>query len=86
MFWHMNLFEIEFDAKPEPGVGINSLVIAEALFFLWVGLFAGLTFLVTVVLGILGVLGLKTILYIYAGLSAVTLVLAALVYFVRSRQ
>ena len=86
MFSYSSLFEIEFDAKPKTRVGVKSLVIAEALFFLWVGLFAGITFLATVVLGILGILGLKTILYIYAGLSVVTLVLAVLVYFVRNRQ
>ena len=86
MFWYLNLFAIEIDAKPKQKIGVKTLVVAEALFFLWAGLFAGLTFLVTVVLGILGILSLEYILYIYAGITVVTLLLAVLVYFVRGRQ
>lgn len=86
MSWCLSLFNVEFDLKPAARVGIRSLVVAEALFFVWVGLVAGLTFLVTVVLGVLGILSLESILYIYAGITVVTLVLATLLYFVRSRQ
>jgi len=86
MFLCLSFLNIEFDAKPEVKIGVRSIVLAEALFYIWVGLFAGLTFLVTLVLGIVGVLSLETILYIYLGISVVTLLLAGLLYFVRGKQ
>ena len=85
MFSYLSFFSTEFDTKAKEKVGLKSVVIAEALFFVWVGLFAGLTFLVTLVLGLLGVLSLKYIIQIYAGISAVTVLLATLLYFLRGK-
>lgn len=86
MFLYLSILNIELDAKPKVKIGVRSVVLTEALFYIWVGLFAGLTFLVTLALGIFGVLSLKAILYIYLGISVVTLLLAGLLYFVRSKQ
>jgi uncharacterized membrane protein len=49
----------------------------------WIAAFAALTFLVAIILALAGVLSWWSVLYVYIGISVVTLVLAALVYMTR---
>jgi hypothetical protein len=53
------------------------------LFQVWIAAFAALTFLVTLILTLVGVLSWWTIVYVYFGISIITLALAALVYMTR---
>jgi hypothetical protein len=49
----------------------------------WIAAFAALTFLVTIILALGGILSWWSVLYVYIGISVVTLMLAALVYMTR---
>ncbi len=80
------LVEVDSDVREEKTVNSSVSVFVEALFFIWVGLFASLTFLATLILTITGMLGFIYALYIYAGISIVTLLLAFLLYFARGKQ
>ena len=53
------------------------------IFQVWIAAFAALTFLVAIILALAGVLSWWSVLYVYIGISAVTPVLAALVYMTR---
>ena len=55
-------------------------VIFERLFAVWISGVAALTFICALILALCQVIGWMHLLYIYAGISAVTLVLAGLVY------
>jgi uncharacterized membrane protein YuzA (DUF378 family) len=65
---------------------LNLAGLLEALFFVWIGAFAALTFLVSLILGAFQVLSLTDIAYIYAGISGVTACLAVLLYAVRDNR
>ena len=49
----------------------------------WIAAFAALTFLITFILTLVGVLSWWFVLYVYIGISVITLVLAALAYMTR---
>lgn len=53
------------------------------LFQVWIAAFAALTFLATLILTLIGVLSWWTIVYVYIGISVITLALAALAYMTR---
>ncbi len=60
--------------------------IAERLFSAWISAVAALTFLTALVLAIFGVISWTQLLYVYAGITVVTLTLAALVYVSRDED
>ncbi|MBX2804840.1 MAG: hypothetical protein KTR19_02615 [Hyphomicrobiales bacterium] len=86
MFSYLSFFTTEVDSKSESGFRVKTLIFAEALFFLWAGVFAGLTFLIAMILGIIGVLSFEFVLYIYAAISVIALMLAVIVHLLRSKQ
>jgi hypothetical protein len=49
-------------------------------FQVWIAAFAALTFLVTLVLAFIGVLSWWSVLYVYIGISIITLTLGVLAY------
>jgi hypothetical protein len=81
-----DLVEVDSKVSKEKAVKTSASVFVEALFFIWVGLFASLTFIGTLILAIMGIFGFKYVLYIYAGISILTLFLALLLYYVRGKQ
>ncbi|HEY7646017.1 MAG TPA: hypothetical protein VH858_13335 [Hyphomicrobiales bacterium] len=58
-------------------------VILERLFFVWISGVAALTFIGALLLAILGVIGWMQLIYVYAGVTIITLVLAGLLYLAR---
>lgn len=76
---------IEAEAKKELVTSPPLVVFAEALFFLWIALFAGLTLLLSLVLTIVGILSVINLLYIYVGISVVTVFFGLLLYYARYR-
>ena len=83
---YSDLVDSDADIKKEDVVKSSLSVFVEALFFIWVGLFASLTFIGAIILAITGDLGFKYVFYIYAGISILTLLLAVLLYYVRGMQ
>jgi hypothetical protein len=81
-----DLVEVDSNVSKAKTVKTSASVFVEALFFIWVGLFASLTFIGTLILAVMGILGFRYVLYIYAGISILTLVLALLLYFLRGKQ
>lgn len=83
---YSDLVETDADIKSDAVVNSSLSVFVEALLFIWVGFFASLTFIGTLILAMTGVLGFEYVFYIYAGISIFTFLLAVILYYVRGKQ
>ena len=77
--------EVESQAKGDKVTAPTIVAFAEALFFLWVGLFASLTLIASLVLAIIGVMSVMNLIYVYVGISVITVLLAVLLYYARGK-
>ena len=78
-----DLLEIKTRILIFPGTESALAVILERLFFVWISGVAALTFFGALLLALLGVIGWMQLFYVYAGVTIITLVLAALLYLAR---
>ena len=62
---------------------VNLSTFLEKLFFVWIGVFVGLIFLVTVFLAIFQAISFTQLIYVYFGLNGITLLISSLLYFAR---
>jgi hypothetical protein len=69
-----------------PNADTDLASIFEIIFSLWISALAALVFLAALFLAIVDVISWTQLLYVYAGLTVFTLLLAALNYFSRSND
>lgn len=62
---------------------VNLSSFLEKIFFVWIGVFVGLIFLVSVFLAIFQAISFTQLVYVYFGLNGITLLISSLLYFSR---
>ncbi len=62
---------------------VNLSSFLEKIFFVWIGIFVGLIFLVSVFLAIFQAISFTQLVYVYFGLNGITLLISSLLYFSR---
>ncbi len=58
----------------------------ERLFFVWITAFAAMTFWVALFLSVVQLISIAQLLYVYASITGITLLLAGLLYFARRAE
>lgn len=78
-----DFFSIKLSIGSAESANSKLTLFLERLFFVWISAAAALTFLATLVLGVLQIVSLTQLLYVYVAITIFTLVLAGLLYISR---
>ena len=79
----LDLFSIKLRLSPVEAVESRFSLFFERLFFLWISAVAALTFLFSILLAVFQIISLVQLLYVYAAITALTLLFAGLLYMSR---